>query len=315
MSWSLFKINILRKTNPISNPSININEVATIWAEEYDACIKRGIDFINLESIQAGNIEIMKIFFRLALLKGLATPPGVPFSLVNEFGNGVKAYWAGAQMRPFPIPLIPAPGSIQNIAVNSNIVINPGTWPIYPPLKPARKQIIMIDMFILAAIVHLFSVGGIIQTISLYPSAPTPIPAPGIISWTGYLIPPSIPIPNINFPSSDGSEPPIIRMPDGTDGSPIPLINEPIDNGLGNQPDGLGNQSDGLGNQSDGLGNPSDGLGNQSNTTNSGKTLDDTSLDNIINTSLPADVDDAVKVDEIIKDFKEQLVMGGTKCD
>jgi hypothetical protein len=43
--------------------------------------------------------------------------------------------------------------------------------------------------------------------------------------------------------------------------------------------------------------------------------LDDTSLDNIINTSLPADVDDAVKVDEIIKDFKEQLVMGGTKCD
>ena len=33
MSWSLFKKNILRKTNPINNPSLNINEVATIWAE------------------------------------------------------------------------------------------------------------------------------------------------------------------------------------------------------------------------------------------------------------------------------------------
>ena len=304
MSWSLFKVNILRKTNPISNPSININEVATVWAEEYDACIKRGIDFINLESIQTGNIEIMKIFFRLALLKGLATPPGTPFSLVNEFGNGVKAYWAGAQMKPFPIPLIPAPGSIQNIAVNSNIVINPGTWPIYPPLKPARKQIIMIDMFILAAIVHLFSVGGFIQTTSLYPSAPTPIPAPGIISWTGYLIPPSIPIPNINFPSSDGSEPPVIRIPDGSDGSPIPLISEPIDNGLGNVLDDT-SLDNGLGNVLDDT-SLDNGLGN---------VLDDTSLDNVLNTSLPTDVDDAVKVDTIIKDFKEQLRVGGTKCD
>ncbi len=121
MSCGLFKRNVIRKTNPNRNPSLDINEVATIWAEEYDAAIKRGKDFINLESIQTGNVEIMKNLFRVALLKGLATPPGVNFSLPNEFGNGVKAYWAGAQMNPFPIPLIPAPGSIQNIQVNSNI--------------------------------------------------------------------------------------------------------------------------------------------------------------------------------------------------
>ena len=120
--------------------------------------------------------------------------------------------WVGAQMNPFPIPLIPAPGTIQNIAVNSNIALNPGTWPMYPPLKPASKQVIMVNMFILAATVHLFSVGGIIQTTSLYPSAPSPIPSPGVISWTGYLIPPNIPIPNINFPSEDGSEPPVINV-------------------------------------------------------------------------------------------------------
>jgi len=83
MSWGLFKRNILRKTNPVRNPSLDINEVATIWAEEYDAAVKRGKDFINLESIQTGNVEIMKTLFRAALLKGLATRPGVPFSLVN----------------------------------------------------------------------------------------------------------------------------------------------------------------------------------------------------------------------------------------
>jgi hypothetical protein len=280
MSWTLFKSNILRKTNIAFNNN-NINDVAKIWANEYDACVKRGKDFINFESVQSGNKEIMENLFRVALLKGLTTPPGQDFSLVNEFGNGVRAYWAGAQMRPFPIPLIPAPGSIQNIAVNSNVVINTGTWPIYPPIRPARKQETMVDMFILAAIVHLFSIGGIIQTTSLYPSAPTPIPSPGVISWTGYLIPPAIPIPNINFPSEDGSEPPVIEQSDGSDGSSITSTNEAT-----NQADEQVDILDGV-----------------------------TTLDNVINTTLPTDVSDPIKSEEIIKDFKQQLEMGGTKCE
>ena len=214
MSWSLFKRNVLRKTNPNTNPSLTVPQVAKVWANEYDAAVKRGKDFINLESIRTGNKQIMESLFQVALLKGLATPPGQDFSLPNEFGNGVKAYWAGAQMNPFPIPLIPAPGTIQNIAVNSNIVSNIGVWPMYPPIKPARRQEIMVNMFVLAAIVHLFSIGGFIQTTSLYPSAPSPVPGPAIIVWTGYLIPPTIPIPNINFPSADGSEPPVIEQPD-----------------------------------------------------------------------------------------------------
>lgn len=279
MSWGLFRRNILRQTNPNRNPSLDINQVATIWATEYDAAVKRGKDFINLESVQTGNVEIMKTLFRAALLKGLTTPPGVDFSLVNEFGNGVKAYWAGAQMNPFPIPLIPAPGSIQNIQVNSNIVTNVGTWPIYPPIKPAQKQIIMVNMFVLAAVVHLFSIGGFIQTTSLYPSAPSPVPAPGIISWTGYLIPPVIPIPNINFPSEDGSEPPVIEQNDGSSiADPIPEQEVDINDLLGG----------------------------------------DTGFDNVVDSTLPDDVVDDVgeeDVNEILNDFKEQIKMGGTKCE
>ena len=223
----------------------------------------------------------MKNLFKVALLKGLATPPGVNFSLPNEFGNGVKAYWVGAQMRPFPIPLIPAPGSVQNLVVNSNVVINVGTWPLYPPLKPSAKQEIIVNMFVLAAVVHLFSIGGIIQTTSLYPSAPSPIPAPGVISWTGYLIPPVIPIPNILFPSSDGSEPPAINVSDGSNTS----IPSEIGPNVEYVEDDLV------------------------------EALDNTSLENIVNISIPLDVTNALEVDKIIKDFREQLEMGGTKCE
>ena len=287
MSWSLFKLNVLRKTNPTGNPSLSIDQVATIWSDEYDAAIKRGKDFINLESIQKGNKELMKSLFLIALLKGLATPPGTNFSLVNEFGNGVKAYWIGAQMSPFPIPLIPAPGSIQNIVVNSNIAINPGTWPIYPPLKPAKKQEIMINMFILAAVIHLFSVGGIIQTTSLYPAVPSPIPSPGVIPWTGYLVPPVIPIPNLNFPSSDGSEPPVLEE----------VVDDNVTT-LSPTPQYVDSNTDILGNpivsgDRDILGNPI--------------------LRDVIDETIPDDVIDE-ELENILPDFIKQLEMGGTKC-
>lgn len=283
MSWALFKRNILRKTDIRFN-STNINNVAKIWADEYDAVVKRGFDYTNLESVQRGNKELMESFFRIALLKGLSTPPGVNFSIPNEFGNGVKAYWAGAQMRNIPIPIIPAPGSILNIAVNSNIVTNPGVWPLYPPIRPATRNEIMIDMFILAALVHLFSIGGIIQTTSLYSAAPTPIPAPGLIIWSGYIIPPRIPSFNLNFPSKDGSEPPIITRPD-TDTSTI-FLDSVTDTQTNND---IIAQTDILNG--------------------------DTSLENIINVSIPADVASALEIDEIVANFKQQIKIGGVKCD
>jgi len=279
MSWGLFKRNVLRKTNPNFN-TLDVNKVAKIWADEYDAAVKRGRDLLNQESINRGNKQIMETLFRVALLKGLATPPGQDFSLVNEFGNGVKAYWAGAQMNPFPIPLIPAPGTIQNIAVNSNIVSNVGTWPMYPPIRPAKRQEIMINMFVLAAIVHLFSIGGFIQTTSLYPSAPSPIPAPAVIAWTAYLIPPAIPIPNINFPSADGSEPAVIQQPDNTPLSQLGPTQEYEEQEL--------EETDILNG--------------------------DTSLQNVIDTTIPEDVLDD-ELENILPDFISQLEMGGTKCE
>ena len=291
MSWGLFKLNVIRKTGVIN--SNTVKTVAKVWAEEYDAAVKRGIDFINFESIQVGNKQIMETLFFVALLKGMSSPSD-KFSLVNEFGSGVKAYWAGASMKPFPIPLIPAPGSIQNLIVNSNIVSNVGTWPMYPPIKPASKQAIMVDMFIIAALIHLFSIGGIIQTTSLYPSAPSPIPAPGIIPWTGYIVPPTIPIPNINYPSDDNTEPPVIEIPEAD-------IITPPTNENGGDVDSNDGSNDG---QDDGSNDGvSDTLGGN------------TSLQNVINVTLPDMSVDSFDAKAYIASFQQQLEDDGCCCD
>ena len=191
MSWSLFKQNILRKTNPTSGEK-SIDDIANIWATEYDNAIKTGKDIVNLIAIQNGNTSVMESLFKLALTQGQNSSSST-FSLVSEFGNGVKAYWAGATMQLFPVPLIPAPGSIQNIAVNSNAVINPGVWTPQIPISPTNNSELIIDQFINAATLHLTTISGIIQTTSLYPSAPSPIPSPGVIPWTGYFVAPAIP--------------------------------------------------------------------------------------------------------------------------
>ena len=83
MSWGLFKLNILLKTNIVNLN--NIDNVAKIWASEYDSAVKRGRDFVNLESVQNGNKQLMETLFKVALLKGFTTPPGVDFNLSNEF--------------------------------------------------------------------------------------------------------------------------------------------------------------------------------------------------------------------------------------
>jgi uncharacterized protein YcbK (DUF882 family) len=129
MSWEIFKQNILAKAN---NPDSikDIDTVAKLYATEYDAAIKRGGDTINRVAVKKGNTEIMEQLFKAALQKGLSSTQ--PYDLVGEMGKGVLAYWQGALLNEFPLPLIPSPGAISNIGVTSNIVTNPGTWT--PPI-------------------------------------------------------------------------------------------------------------------------------------------------------------------------------------
>jgi hypothetical protein len=185
MSWSIFKSNILRYA---SNPKLieNSDMVAEMYAREYDSAVKRGRDLLNQVSLQRGNYSAMESIFKISFKAGTLSTS--PYDLISGLGNGILLYWAGAGMNQFPIPLIPAPGSVQNISVITNTVVNPGVWPKLPPTPPNNTPSLFVDFFVLAATTHLSTISGIINTTSLYPSLPTPIPAPGVILWSGYNI-------------------------------------------------------------------------------------------------------------------------------
>lgn len=60
-------------------------------------------------------------------------------------------------------------------------------------IPPTNNTNLIIDDFIRYATAHLTTVSGVITTVSLYPGVPTPIPGPGVISWTGYNVQPASP--------------------------------------------------------------------------------------------------------------------------
>ena len=148
MSWEIFKQNILRLAN---NPETikDIDIVAKTFAIEYDSAVKRGGDTLHKVGVKKGNIEAMEALFKAALLKGLSST--TPYDLVGEMGKGVLAYWSGAVLNEFPIPIIPAVGSVSNVSVTSNTVSNPGVWqppilivsgPIVDTAEPSTEELL-----------------------------------------------------------------------------------------------------------------------------------------------------------------------------
>ena len=185
MSWVTFKQNIVRMSE--SPESINnIDLVAKTYAEEYDACIKRGMDIISMASVKQGNVETMKTLFKFALQQGQLSTVG--YDLVGAMGPGVIAYWSSAILNEFPIPIIPAPGTVSNISVYYNMAMVPGIWKPAFLIPPTTIPQTLVDIFIFYAQSHLATITGFIITNSLYP--PFATPGPGIINWTGYFIDP-----------------------------------------------------------------------------------------------------------------------------
>ena len=61
-------------------------------------------------------------------------------------------------------------------------------------LQPTNRTELIVDDFIQYATTHLTTVSGVVNTISLYP--PLATPAPGVIPWSGYTVPPTTITPN-----------------------------------------------------------------------------------------------------------------------
>lgn len=188
MSWQIFKNNLVSFSKNV-NAINSIDVVAKKWADEYDACIKRGgVKYLNqIPLTNSPNKESMQNLFALAFKTGLSST--VPYSLVTEMGRGVLAYWGGASLQAI-IPGIPAAGTSVNLASNTNYISSVGVWNPVPPTPPTKEVGILIDSFILAAQLHLSTLQGVIITTSLSISVP-PLPMPGLIFWTGYSIDPA----------------------------------------------------------------------------------------------------------------------------
>ena len=164
-------------------------QFASKLATEYDSCMRRGGQLIGKESVMAGNLPLMLTLITVAQTKAITkTQPG-KHDFLADIGKAVEGYWTGATLMPFPIYPIPAAGSLQNIILNSGMVTNPGKWPKVPFEIPTKSSLVFIEAFVMFAKIHLFTLQGMFMTTSLYPSVPSPIPAPGVANWVAYMIP------------------------------------------------------------------------------------------------------------------------------
>lgn len=157
---------------------------------EYDILIKSGFQTIHQTKLLTGNTEACENIITLALKTHLLKRSGQS-TIIKDIGAGFVAYWAGSQMSTFPTPLIPAIGSIYNIACLSAVVVNPGTWNYVTPQLPTTKVSIFVDQLVLGISSHLQTVSGFYVTLSAYPGFPLIPPLPGILLWSGYTVLPA----------------------------------------------------------------------------------------------------------------------------
>lgn len=203
MSYAIFKNNMLSYMS--NQPAINSYEA---WSKQfvfqYDMLIRRGGQIINKVAIEKGNTQLMEQLSNIACLQALQKRSG-QHDIINNLGKAIVGYWTGATLNKFPIPVIPAVGSFQNIFTNSAIVTYPGKFPNMGKQFPTNNTGVFLDQLILGIQSHLFTLKGIYVTTSLYPGI-TPIVAPGFLQWEGYQVTvpatPSVATPPIDVPVS-----------------------------------------------------------------------------------------------------------------
>lgn len=183
MSWKIFEDEVSQKMEAgFKTP----DEFSKYFTQKYEECVKRGVDIFTLNTVKSGNKDLMEALIFLALLSASTNPTPAAYDVYfNMLGDAVVGYWMGAELTPVMIPLIPAPGSISNVGVINNIVTNPGVWPKakVPPMKNTKKFLKVFSSF---AKMHLMTLQGVCQTISVYP--PVSATAPGFVQWQGFKV-------------------------------------------------------------------------------------------------------------------------------
>lgn len=181
MSWNVFRKIVSAKLKPGNTDS---DSVAETMANEYDRAVKSPVagDLFYRNRVSSGNKSQLESFLKIGFKVSGIT--GRSSDFIRFATLGLQSYWMGAQLGKLKIPLIPAPGSTGNTSITLNLVLNSGkAAPL--PLLGSTDSSQFVETFIKIAKLHLLTISGITQTISIYPPGVT---GPGVLPWFGYFV-------------------------------------------------------------------------------------------------------------------------------
>lgn len=180
--WDIFKARVKRV---MESPPFSPDDLAREIAQAYDTLLKTppSGDLMNKNPVQAGNVQALELKIKSVLLQQEAS--NEQLDIINAIANGFIQYWAGATLQPLYPPLLPVPGAISNIIpVQQVLVTRTGIQTTIAFTYEGLDNVDgFIDKLILAANVHLQTVGGEIFTTAIFPGG---ITAVGVGTWTGY---------------------------------------------------------------------------------------------------------------------------------
>ena len=188
MSWTKFKNDVVRKMK--KGPS-SLEETAKIIASSYDRAVRsaQSGDKVGFNRLIKGNKEGFEKYITRILKAQSKSITATPIH--NLIAKGFPIYWLGGQLSTEKIPATPAPGAIVNVSVVVNTVDFPGAPVEIPvPLGKSQSTEQFVNNLVKVAKLHLNTLSGSTKTISQYPVIPPgTVPGPGIILWTGYVVP------------------------------------------------------------------------------------------------------------------------------
>jgi hypothetical protein len=183
MSWATFKSSLLPSMQSHTYGR-SFQSFANAFTLAYDSAIRGGGETVSRIPISTGNTAGMQ-----STLNGLLQQTQMSRSpnLLQIIGPAIITYWTGATLMPIP-PIIPPPGAIASVATLQAPVISPGSWsPLDIP--PNNNSNLFLDAFITSAKIHLSTLNGMYFVSATYPAPTGVIIAPGIVPWTGYIVP------------------------------------------------------------------------------------------------------------------------------
>jgi hypothetical protein len=187
MSWTIYKANMLEAAVSFRFKN-DPDGAAAFIANEYHNCIQRGGDMLYGVNVINGNVTGMTNAIKAAFKKGRESG-GENFNLLQEiYPSAFDAYWLGAEMSPFPNPLLrplgwqstpPAPGAVMNVGPNpialaSSIAINKALKKaaelLIDELKKQTIQIDGIDINVYDTVIKLLKKEQIVDGIKNHPT-------------------------------------------------------------------------------------------------------------------------------------------------